>query len=327
MHPFNFSFLTSTLLAGCLVPATSPPAAYGDQPEPYTPSSEPSPSPSPSPEPVYYDEPGYDTVDVDVVGQPVGTIDVFFDQLDPYGTWYDDPTYGWVFTPSQPSYVPYSNGYWKYTDYGLLWVSNDPFGWATDHYGRWVYHNRWLWTPDLTWGPAWVSWRQGDGWIGWAAAGYTADPYIPEAHWRFVLAPHLFSVDIHRRYIRDNRAYLHSSVPIVRYRRHGNDEWVAGPTCSGSPPNSGDSSTSAADRTRSASSSRSGGAGTRRRRGAPGPTRSVGGSTRRGANSPSGGGGTMRASAGRGPICSGASRRTSAAAKKQRSSSVPNMSV
>lgn len=51
MRPF--SFLLSILPAGCLVPATSPPAAYSDQSEPYQSAS------PPSPEQVYYDEPGY----------------------------------------------------------------------------------------------------------------------------------------------------------------------------------------------------------------------------------------------------------------------------
>ena len=51
------------------------------------------------------------------------SVDVFYDQLSPYGTWYDDPTYGWVFTPSDNGYVPYTNGRWTNTDYGFTWVS------------------------------------------------------------------------------------------------------------------------------------------------------------------------------------------------------------
>ena len=124
--------------------------------------------------------PVYDTVNVDVAGNDVPSVDVFYNDLAPYGTWYDDPTYGWVFAPPSPSYVPYSNGHWAYTDYGYTWVSDDPFGWATDHYGRWVWANRWVWRPDTTWGPAWVQWRQGDGYVGWAPAGYTDDAYVPE---------------------------------------------------------------------------------------------------------------------------------------------------
>ena len=87
----------------------------------------------------------------------------FYDQLEPYGTWYDDPEYGYVFVPADENYVPYSNGYWAYSEVGWTWVSNDPFGWATDHYGRWLWRGRWVWRPDTRWGPAWVRWRVGDG--------------------------------------------------------------------------------------------------------------------------------------------------------------------
>src|ERR1041385_9040583 len=199
------SALASLLFAGCTI-QSAPPPQYGYQQQPPPNYQQPPPTQvvqqpppvqtppppvqqPPQPEPVYYDEPGSWDVNVGFAGDPVWSVDVFYDQLDPYGTWYNDPTYGWVFVPQQQGYVPYSNGYWKYTDYGMVWVSADPFGWATDHYGRWVYQNRWVWAPDLTWGPAWVNFRVGDGWIGWAPAGYSADPYVPEDNWRFVAAP------------------------------------------------------------------------------------------------------------------------------------------
>src|SRR5262249_59564660 len=67
---------------------------------------------------------------------------------------------------------PYSDGYWAYTDYGWTWVSYEDFGWATYHYGRWANLDDygWVWFPgeDLDWGPAWVSWRTGGDYIGWA---------------------------------------------------------------------------------------------------------------------------------------------------------------
>jgi hypothetical protein len=56
------------------------------------------------------------------------------------------------------------------TDYGWTWASNEPFGWATYHYGRWAWDPRlgWLWVPGTVWGPAWVSWQYGGGYVGWA---------------------------------------------------------------------------------------------------------------------------------------------------------------
>ena len=186
--------------------APPPPQVVYQPEQPWTPP----PPPTEQTPPPDYDDPVYDDDNsVQVAGDSVPNVDVFYDQLDPYGTWYDDPTYGYVFTPSQQSYVPYSNGHWKYTDAGLLWVSNDPYGWATDHYGRWVYQNRWVWVPDTTWGPAWVTWRQSDGWVGWAPSGFSNDAYVPEDHWRFVRAPDMFAVDVNRRYVGGRAAQLH----------------------------------------------------------------------------------------------------------------------
>ena len=38
------------------------------------------------------------------------------------------------------------------------------------HYGRWtkVEDEGWCWIPDYEWGPAWVSWRESDDYVGWA---------------------------------------------------------------------------------------------------------------------------------------------------------------
>ena len=46
----------------------------------------------------------------------------------------------------------------------LRWASEEPFGWATYHYGRWGYSDRmgWFWVPGNRWAPAWVAWRQHD---------------------------------------------------------------------------------------------------------------------------------------------------------------------
>jgi hypothetical protein len=49
-------------------------------------------------------------------------------------------------------------------------VSDEPWAWACYHYGWWFYHPHyaWVWVPGIEWGPAWVSWRAGSGYIGWA---------------------------------------------------------------------------------------------------------------------------------------------------------------
>jgi hypothetical protein len=96
----------------------------------------------------------------------------FYDSLSQQGTWIQSADYGYVWQPqvSDPNWAPYTQGYWAYTDDGWTWVSDESFGWATYHYGRWVNLDGtgWVWVPGYTWGPAWVSWRYGDGYAGWA---------------------------------------------------------------------------------------------------------------------------------------------------------------
>src|SRR5690606_35625059 len=96
-----------------------------------------------------------------------GDYQVFYDELTPYGKWYNDPQYGFVWAPRVGrDYRPYySNGYWQMTHYGNMWVSGYAWGWAPFHYGRWAMCGMfgWVWIPGSEWGPAWVTWRQGGG--------------------------------------------------------------------------------------------------------------------------------------------------------------------
>ncbi|HYU30765.1 MAG TPA: DUF6600 domain-containing protein [Thermoanaerobaculia bacterium] len=99
-------------------------------------------------------------------------IGFFYDDLAPYGYWVDRPSYGWSWAPRHvaSSWRPYSDGHWALTDAGWTWISDEPFGWATYHYGRWVLDPDygWLWIPGSEWAPAQVSWRESDDYIGWA---------------------------------------------------------------------------------------------------------------------------------------------------------------
>ena len=96
----------------------------------------------------------------------------FYDQLGDQGTWVQTDDYGYVFQPNvtDPNWAPYSDGHWVYTDVGWTWVSDEPWGWATYHYGRWanIDGTGWVWIPGYQWAPAWVSWRYGGGYCGWA---------------------------------------------------------------------------------------------------------------------------------------------------------------
>lgn len=118
----------------------------------------------PRPRPTYYPPPAPPSPSIDV--------GFFYDALAPYGDWYFDIDLGWVWTPYGVEYGwrPYTEGRWLYTDYGWTWVSSWNWGWAPFHYGRWKFLPRrgWVWIPGREWAPAWVAWRYGDGWVGWA---------------------------------------------------------------------------------------------------------------------------------------------------------------
>lgn len=96
----------------------------------------------------------------------------FYDYLSPYGVWVSYRPYGYVWIPRHVGYRwrPYSTGRWLWTDYGWTWIADEDWGWAPFHYGRWGWDRSlgWFWVPGTAWAPAWVTWRWGDLYIGWA---------------------------------------------------------------------------------------------------------------------------------------------------------------
>jgi hypothetical protein len=130
------------------------------------------------------------------------SISVFFDNLAPHGIWVKHPKYRYVFCPKvDADWRPYTNGHWVYLkDYGWYFASDEPFAWAVYHYGRWFDDDRlgWCWVPGNAWAGAWVSWRQGDQFIGWAPLAPTREGFVvdvdldaaepPKEHWVFVEA-------------------------------------------------------------------------------------------------------------------------------------------
>src|SRR6185369_9077219 len=96
----------------------------------------------------------------------------FYEPLTPYGHWEVVGAYGrcWVPARVDRDWRPYCNGHWERTEDGWYWASDEPWAWATYHYGRWDFNPRigWYWVPQTQWAPAWVSWRRGGGYVGWA---------------------------------------------------------------------------------------------------------------------------------------------------------------
>lgn len=161
------------------------------------------------------------------------TIDVFFQALAPYGLWQQDRRFGKVWAPFDVNYRPYHDGTWQLTSYGFTWISSEPFAWATCHYGRWFFkEGRWLWQPNTTWAPAWVSWREtSSGMYGWAPLPPEATMYVAEERWHFVPAQQLFRPDLVKAYATtDLRAAYAASRPLARaVRTSRGDRFASGP--------------------------------------------------------------------------------------------------
>ncbi|MGB3779755.1 MAG: DUF6600 domain-containing protein [Tunicatimonas sp.] len=141
--------------------------------------------------------------------QSYASFDVFYQELAPYGTWMNNPQYGQVWIPNVGrNFQPYvTRGHWVMTEYGNTWVSHYNWGWAPFHYGRWFLDDYygWMWVPGNEWGPAWVAWRSGGGYYGWAPlspglnvnVNINIGRRIPRSYWSF--AP--------QRYITSPRIY------------------------------------------------------------------------------------------------------------------------
>ncbi len=153
----------------------------------------------------------------------------FQSALEPYGEWRRDARWGEVWVPEQRprGWQPYSVGHWVYTDdWGWFWVSDNDeadWGWVTYHYGRWIFERRtgWIWIPGDEWAPAWVDWRRGDNYVGWAALApddvmydYDADA----AYWIFVESRYMAAPSMRSYYLPPQRVsvVLRATVLVNR---------------------------------------------------------------------------------------------------------------
>jgi hypothetical protein len=139
---------------------------------------------------------------------------VGYNDLDDYGTWKQDQTYGNVWVPNnEPSdWAPYSDGNWSYVaPWGWTWVGYEPWGFAPYHYGRWHYFGSyWGWSPGPIYsypyyGPAYVGWLGGFGFgfgfgfgggFGWFPLGW-GEPFRP---WYRCGRGYYYNVNVHNTY-------------------------------------------------------------------------------------------------------------------------------
>ncbi|MDI6853633.1 MAG: hypothetical protein QME75_08545 [Deltaproteobacteria bacterium] len=115
---------------------------------------------------------------------------IFYDELSPHGNWVDYDKYGPVWYPNnvEEDWRPYINGRWTPSEQGYMFETDEPWGWATYHYGNWMPTEDygWVWSPGRTWYPNTVAWRNSPedapvdtSYIGWAPIpppNYTPPP-------------------------------------------------------------------------------------------------------------------------------------------------------
>ena len=121
-----------------------------------------------------------------------------YEDLNQYGTWVDDSSYGEVWIPrSVPAgWAPYRTGHWVYEQpWGWTWIDDQPWGFAPYHYGRWANREgRWMWLPPErnvrpVYAPALVAFvggvelsamlsRQSSAPVGWFPLG-PREAYVP----------------------------------------------------------------------------------------------------------------------------------------------------
>ena len=182
------------------------------------------------------------------------SVDFFYNNLSG-GNWIEVADYGYGWQPdvavNDPNWRPYADGYWAYTDDGWIWISYEDFGWAAYHYGRWarLADYGWIWFPgsDLDWGPAWVSWRTGGDYIGWAplpprgpGVVYEGQPIGAQADIEFDIGPEYYNfVDVRfigEPVLRDrifapsqNVTYINNTVNVTNISVRNNVVYNYGP--------------------------------------------------------------------------------------------------
>jgi hypothetical protein len=132
------------------------------------------------------------------------SFDFFYSDLSPHGSWLVSTEYGRVWQPAvyHRGWNPYYDGHWVYTDCGWTWVSDYAWGDVPYHYGTWVDDASigWAWVPGYTWAPAWVTFRTGPDFVGWApvapgfsvgfsSGGFSFGASLPVATSAFVFVP------------------------------------------------------------------------------------------------------------------------------------------
>jgi hypothetical protein len=150
-------------------------------------------------------------------------------ELSYYGSWHNNPSYGWVWSPAglAATWRPYTYGRWSWSPAGMVWVSYEPWGWAPFHYGRWEYlaGAGWVWIPGYAFAGAHVAWSVSPGYFGWCPLGYYNYPVSYSVNfgwhhdpWVYVRADRIYNRRVHTIFVRDVTVVreIHRRAVVVR---------------------------------------------------------------------------------------------------------------
>jgi hypothetical protein len=163
----------------------------------------------------------------------------FYEVLSPHGDWVLIAPYGRVWRPHHRvvgiDFMPYvTGGRWVYTEDGWMFETDWEWGWAPFHYGRWFHAGEvqgWVWVPDTVWGPAWVEWRAGGGYVGWAPLPprVVVGVHVAPPIWVFVTAYHFPDGRHRERVVIGPREHPATAVIPPRPKPDGH-AWYVGPS-------------------------------------------------------------------------------------------------
>jgi hypothetical protein len=145
----------------------------------------------------------------------------YYPELSASGSWSYVDDYGYVWQPTGvgSDWKPYYDGYWGYGPHGYFWISNEPWGWAPYHYGRWSWigGRGWCWSPGSVFAGAWVSWSVGSVYVGWSPLSYWNYPGYRSAWHYGYYDPYCWTFVSYRHF--GHRYYSHYTVgwDHVRY--------------------------------------------------------------------------------------------------------------
>jgi hypothetical protein len=176
----------------------------------------------------------------------------FQSELEPYGDFVNEATYGTVWVPDRKvvggDFAPYvSHGHWALDSAGnWLWQSDLAFGWVVFHYGRWVWVDGlgWAWIPGRRYAPAWVEWRVPQAtsdvdYVGWAPAppsfvwygGFAYSyGYVPVSSWVYCPSAFAFAWPV-APYVIHDHGHAHDAHRHTRPHAPGaHGRYVNGPS-------------------------------------------------------------------------------------------------